>query len=105
MSAGDLGASGVGVVLADAGFFVGFDLGDAAVVDGDLDGAEADGADFSRTTASQRASSEAAEGWGSVLMGGGVVGLHGNRMSTCQMGIEREGVGGKMGEKGVGGLG
>jgi hypothetical protein len=32
--------------LADAGFFVGFDLGDAAVVDGDLDGAEADGADF-----------------------------------------------------------
>ena len=34
------------MVLADAGFFVGFDLGDAAVVDGDLDGAEADGADF-----------------------------------------------------------
>ena len=45
MSAGDLGACGVGSVVADAGFFVGFDLGDAAVVDGDLDGAEADGAD------------------------------------------------------------
>lgn len=71
MSAGDLGASGVGVVLADAGFFVGFDLGDAAVLDGDLDGAEADGADFFP---------DDGEPEGFVGGGGGLgVGAHGER--------------------------
>lgn len=63
--------AGVGAVVADAGFFVGFDLGDAAVVDGDLDGAEADGADFFP---------DDGEPEGFVGGGGGLgVGAHGER--------------------------